>query len=106
MSVTPVNSTLTVTTAGTRVQVTATTSFKPSFVYFESVAGTIYLGLSNVSSTNYIAKLTAGQGFSLSTDVGGNYRAGGQGIQLSSLYIDSAGNGDKCQLTYMYAIGG
>lgn len=102
MAVTPVQSTKTVATAGTAVQLSTNVKLFPASVYLESVAGTIYVGLSNVSSTNYIAKLTAGQGITISAaGVGVHYRSGSQGIQLSSLYIDAASNGDKCQVTYM-----
>jgi hypothetical protein len=109
MAITPVNSTLTVTTAGTEVQCTATTSIKPTSVYFEALGtntGYIYIGLSTVSSTVYMARLAAGEGFSLGTGAGANFRSGGQGIQLSALYVDSSVNGEKVQMTYMYEQGG
>lgn len=104
MAITPVNAALTVTTAGTRVQVTATTTIKPSSVYFEALGsntGFIYIGLATVSSTVYIARLSAGQGFSLNSDAGSGH-LGASGIQLSALYADSSVNGEKVQVTYMY----
>jgi hypothetical protein len=110
MAITPVHSTLTVTTAGTEVQVTTDTDIRPTSVYFEALGsntGYIYVGLSTVSSTVYIARLSAGEGFTLQSDgAGGNFRAGGQGLQLSSLWVDSSVNGEKVQMTYMYSIGG
>lgn len=110
MAVTPSNSSLTNTTAGTRTQVVSDTDIKPSSVYFEALAsntGYIYVGISTVSSTVYIARLSAGQGFSLSADgAGGLYKAGGQGIQLSGLYVDSSVSGEKVLVTYMYPTGG
>lgn len=110
MAITPVHATKTVTTAGTRIQLESDTDVKPSSVYLEAAAantGFIYIGLVTVTSTVYIARLSAGQAFSLSSDdAGGNYRAGTQGIQLSSLYADSSVNGEKVQLTYLYPTGG
>lgn len=108
--ITPVHATLTVTTAGTRVPVTATTTLAPSSVYFEAAganSGYIYIGLVTVTATIYIARLSAGQGFSLSADGNGlGYRAGGNGIQLSALYVDSSVSAEKVQVTYMYPTGG
>lgn len=114
MAVTPVNATVTVTTAGTRVQVNSSTAIKPASIYFEALGsntGYIYIGLSDVSSTKYIAKLgvtsSVGQGFSLTAaGAGGLYKGGGQGIQLSDLYVDSSVNGEKVQVTYLYSQGG
>lgn len=110
-AVTPVHATKTVTTAGTEIQATATTTILPSSVYFEADSantGYIYIGLSTVSSTVYIARLSAGQSFAITADgVGsGNLRVGGQGIQLSAIYIDSSVSGEKVQMTYMYPTGG
>lgn len=109
MAVTPVNSTLTVTTAGTRVQCTLDTSIKPTSIYFEALGtntGYIYVGLVTVSSTVYIARLSAGAGFPLKSDSSGNARIGGVDIQLSNLYVDSSVNGEKVQMTYLYRVGG
>jgi hypothetical protein len=110
MAITPVNASLTNTTAGTRTQVVSDTDIKPTSVYFEALAsntGFIYVGLSTVSSTVYIVRLSAGQGFSLQADgIGGRGRLGGIGIQLSNLYIDSSVSGEKVLVTYQYPIGG
>ena len=106
-AVIPVNAALTVTTAGTRVQATATTTIVPSSVYFEALGtntGYIYVGVVTVSATVYITRLSAGQGFYINAD-GANGRIGLTGIQLSSLYVDSSVNGEKVQMTYQYPIG-
>jgi hypothetical protein len=108
MAVTPVHTTLTVTTAGTRVQATTDADYKPSSIYFEALGtntGFIYIGLVTVSSTVYIARLAAGASFSFSSDDEGSSRSGGSGIQLSSLYVDSSVNGEKIQMTYQYRQG-
>lgn len=109
MAITPTNSTLTVTTAGTATQCTADTDIKPSSVYFEALGtntGDIYIGLSGVSSTAHIVKLDAGEGFELKSDgLGGHGRIGDIGLQLSDLYVDASVSGEKVQMTYMYPIG-
>lgn len=110
MAVTPVNASKTVTTAGTRVQVNSTAGILPTSIYFEALGsntGYIYVGLSDVASTLYIARLSAGQGFSLGAEIGSlGYRAGGQGLKLSDYWVDSSVNGEKVLVTYMYSTGG
>lgn len=111
MAITPVHATVTVTTAGTRVQLSSDVDYKPASVYIEAAGantGYIYVGLVTVSSTVYISRIAAGEGLTLEVPGAGgpNYRPGGQGLQLSSLYIDSSVNGDKAQFTYLYAQGG
>ena len=100
-------STVTVATAGTRTQITSSSTYAV-WAYFESVAGTIYLGDSGVSSTNYMCKLAAGVGreinltaLNMRTSVSGT----GAALQLNTLYADSAGNGDKLQVTYLERLG-
>ena len=110
MAVTPVNSTVTVTTAGTAAQCVSDTDYKPSSIYFEALGtntGYIYIGLSGVSSTAYITRLTAGQGFTVKADgLGGHGRVGSAGLQLSAFYADASVSGEKVQVTYMYQTGG
>lgn len=113
MAVTPVLLTKTVTTAGTQIQVTTSTTIKPVAVYFEADSantGYIYVGDSAVSSSAYFAKLgvtsSVGQGFSISVPGGLGYKAGGQGIQLSDIWVDSSVSGEKVHVTYIYATGG
>lgn len=110
MAVTPVNATTTVTTAGTRTQPITDTDYKPSSIYFEALGtntGYIYVGLSNVSSTAYIARLSAGQGFAVEADgLQGNGRLGGSGLQASAFWVDASVSGEKVQVTYMYNTGG
>lgn len=105
MSITPVNSSLTVTTAGTRVQVTTDITIKPSTIYFEALGtntGFIYIGGSSVSSTNYIARLSAGQAVAFSSDHIGSSAIPKSSIdyQLSGFYIDCSVSGEKVQATY------
>ena len=108
MAITPVLITKTVTTAGTQVQVTTNTAIKPISVYFEADSantGQIYIGLSDVSSTSYFARLTipsttSAPGWSISGTSG--HRIGGTGIQLSNFWVDSSVNGEKVHITYVY----
>lgn len=108
MGIAPVNASKTVTTAGTRVQFTTSNIYCTS-IYVEALSsntGNIYVGTSSVSSTVYIAKLAAGQGFSMTTD---NHSAGsssgGSEYNLSFLYFDSAVSGEKVLVTYQQRVG-
>lgn len=108
MALTPTHTTLTVTTAGTRVQCTADTGERPTAIYFEAAktnTGNIYIGLVTVSSTVYITCLPAGEGFTLSSPRVGNYRSGSAGIQLSDIYVDASVSGEKVQMSYLYSQG-
>jgi hypothetical protein len=102
---TPVNVTKTVTTAGTEIQV-STGAQKPASIYFEALGtntGYVYVGVAAVSSTAYIARLSAGQGFAIASDSGGN-RVGGD-LVLSDYWVDTSVNGEKVQVTYLYRTG-
>ncbi len=110
MSLTPAHATKTVTTAGTRVQINGTAGIYPTAIYFEAAkanTGNIFIGLVTVSSTVYISCLPAGQGFSITAPgAGGNFRSGGQGLDLSVYYADCSVSGEKVQVTYLYSTGG
>lgn len=105
MAIAPVNSTITVTTAGTRTQVISSTTLSVISFYFEALrtnTGVIYIGGSDVSATKYIAALGPGQGFGGSSDARG--RQGGE-LALSVYYADSSVSGEKVQLTYYQRTG-
>lgn len=109
MGVKPIQTTKTVTTAGTRVQVDSTAPYVTS-CYFEALktnTGVIYIGNSTVSATNYMAALSAGAGFSFSADAFGRVgsASGGSELAVGTLYIDSSVSGEKVQFTYMQRIG-
>lgn len=112
MAITPTLITVTVTTAGTRTQVTTDTDIKPKSVYFEALAsntGVIYIGGSTVSSTSYYARLpvpstSSSPSWSITGTEGG--RISGTGIQLSNFWVDSSVSGEKVQVTYIYEVGG
>ncbi len=110
MGITPINASVTVTTAGTRVQVNSATNILPTSIYFEANkanSGNIYIGLSDVASTKYIACLTAGSGFCITSDgIGGTGRLSGVGLKLNLFYADTSNSGDKVLVTYMFNQGG
>ena len=97
-------STVTVTTAGTRVRNTATSNYATA-VYVEALktnTGVIYVGGSSVGSASYATALAPGQGWGVSVDGKGrpSSTTGGSEIQLSSIYFDSSVSGEKVQVTY------
>lgn len=105
MAITPINSTKAVTTAGTRVALTANTAIKPASIYIEAKAantGYIYVGVDTVSSTQYITRLAAGEGLELASPDPSNR----MGIQVSSIYIDSSVNAEGVNFSYLYPTGG
>lgn len=105
MSVKPTIATVIATTAGTAVRVNAAVTSVTS-VYLETLAanvGTIYVGLSNVSSSLYMCALSASKGFNLSA--GGNFGGFGSEIDLSSLWVVGSNSGDKIQVTYLTRVG-
>lgn len=109
MGVKPNNSTLTVTTAGTRVRTTATATWVVA-IYFEAKdtnTGTIYIGDSAVSSSTYVAALTPGSGYGITVDTYGRFGSsqGGPELQLNAWYADSSVSGEKVQVTYIERVG-
>ena len=91
---------ITVATAGTRVQVSAS-SLNAYKVFVTCPTGVIYVGDSNVSSSRYTHKVTAAAANTVeitgyiqgAPDVGS--------VQLSSLYVDAGTNGDKAVVGYL-----
>lgn len=105
MGVKPIIAVKTVTTAGTRVQLSTTDLYVTS-VYFEGLrtnTGNIYIGDVLVSSTVYAAALAALQGFAMSVDV--PWPASQTPLNLKTMYIDSAINGEKVCMTYFERVG-
>lgn len=90
---------VTVTTAGTEVQLSSTT-IRASSVTIQALntnTGFIYVGDSNVASGRGI-ELDAGQAITISADLSG--RPGGDEIDLSDIYVDSSVNGEKVKVVY------
>lgn len=110
MGIKPNNVAKTVTTAGTRVAVSATDLYVTS-VYFEAKStntGVIFVGDSSVSSALYVTRLAAGAGFSLSAADGtgkASSSSGGGEINLKEVYLDSSVNGDICMVGYLQRVG-
>lgn len=89
---------VTVTTTGTRVQVSST-PILCSRVRFEADTGaTIYVGDATVSATKFSAKIIAGA--TTSWELFAETGAVGQMFDLSKFYIDAGANAAKCHVTY------
>ena len=108
MGIKPIIATLTNTTAGTRTQATASSTYATA-VYFEALGtnvGYVYVGDSTVSATKYMARLAAGQGINVNIDSLSKADLGDGGeLQLSTFYIDTSVSGEKCQFTYIQRVG-
>ena len=109
MGISPQVSTVTVTTAGTRAQASASSRYVVA-VYVEALktnSGVIYVGNSSVSSALYTAALSAGAGFGITADSHGRVSTTSVGpeIQLSSIWFDTSSSGDKVQVTYFERVG-
>lgn len=99
---TPVNTTKTVTTAATRVQV-STSHILVTSVYFEALktnTGVIYVGLSDVSGTVHMSALSAGEGMNISVDQVAKHTSQTM-LDLYSFWVDSSVSGEKVQVSYL-----
>ena len=110
MGLKPHISTITVATAGTKVQVNASSTYITS-AYFEAQAGntgSIYLGDSGVSSSSFITALSPGQGFAWTVDIHTGMHPStsttGPELQLNTIYVDASTSGNKVQVTYQTRI--
>lgn len=92
---------VTVTTAGTRVQISSTdTAVTTVLIQADpSNTGRIYVGDSNVASNRAAAVLEADASFSITADASG--RSGWEEYILSDFYLDSSANGDKAYISYV-----
>ncbi len=88
-------SAVTVTTAGTRVVLSATTLWCNSIIVQADTANTgyVYIGDSSVASTNGIA-LAAGESYSITISVNGR----NDEIDLGLLYADTSVNSNKVRV--------
>lgn len=105
MGVKPIIATKTVTNAGTATQVSTSNLYVTS-VYFEALGtntGYIYVGLSDVTSTLYMTRLAAGEGFTIDTDSFGHTDK--TELNLTNLYVNSSVNNEKVQVSYMQRMG-
>lgn len=93
---------VTVSTAGTRVQLTstATRAYAISIQAHPSNTGTIYVGDSTVASSACMAALSAGMSF----DIEGTHRKDATDEFIASdYYVDASVNGDKVVWSYQGA---
>lgn len=91
---------VTVTTAGTRVQIDTSALPITTLVISAPSAntGNIFVGDVAVAAGRGI-ELAKGTSFSVSADMSG--RSGGEELVLSDFYIDAATNGDKANVSYI-----
>lgn len=97
----------TVASAGTRVQLSANALYAQA-IYLESIdsnTGSLYVGNSTVSATNYMKKLAAGGGFSLNAAPGAFIGPDGGMLELSQLWVDSSTASQVLLVTYILHIG-
>lgn len=88
---------ITVAAAGTRQQI-PTVSGSVVGLVLQAHTGTIYVGGSTVSSTDYGLKLVAANNAQVVIDLGG------QPIDLNSIYIDAGTNADKLAVLYFVKV--
>ncbi len=90
---------VTVTTAGTRVPVSATATPIQSIIFqaHNTATGRMYIGDSSVSATQGVY-ITAGQTLTISAEAARN---GGGELILSDFYVDSSVNGEKVKVSYI-----
>lgn len=103
MGITPVTLNINVDSAGTAEQISSDTSILPSSILFvapRANTGNIYIGLSDVDSSDFIYELAPGDSAQISADGHGKGRA--SGLQLSNFYVDAATTNDDCNVTYMF----
>lgn len=98
---------ITVTTAGTRVQVSASKNSCVQ-VRFEAPAGNtgagIYIGDSSVSATRYMAYIPKGTGITFSM-LNHGASPNSNEYDLTKFYVDGAANGDKLNVGYFERLG-
>lgn len=107
MAITPVIINMNIDVAGTQEQVTTNTNIRPSTIIFSAPkanTGDIYIGISDVSSTDFIYELQPGESCTLSIDASMG-RMGSTGFQLSDFWVDAATAGDDCNVTYWQLVG-
>lgn len=90
---------VTVTTAGTRVQLSAVATRVTSVTIqaLPANTGVIYVGDDSVDSTHTVAILAASQSTVISGDLDG---FGTQELLLSDIYLDSSVSGEKIAFSY------
>lgn len=91
---------ITVSTAGTRVALSASTLYAAG-VYIEALktnSGTIYMGDSTVASNNYSSALAAGEGIGIE---GPKFRGQEEELNLADFYIDASANSQSVMVSYL-----
>lgn len=89
-----------VASAGTRVQVSATSTPVSTIIFAAPAANTgkIYIGDSDVSATRYAFEVSPGAAAAISADYAGG---SGEEFILSDFYVDAATSGDDLNVSYV-----
>lgn len=108
MALKPVTIAATVTTAGTRTQV-STSAIPIAWVRFHakhSNTGDVYIGDNTVSNAKYIAHVhvTENPGIEIEGNDGG-FRSTANQFSLSDFYLDAENNGAVCMVSYLPRVG-
>ena len=108
MGIAPITAQVTIATAGTRIALsTQITAAYVSSLYLEGLntnSGSVFVGNSTVSLTNYVACLPAGVGFSMnamptSLEAG----VGGGLVTIANIYFDATANAQVVMVSFMNA---
>lgn len=106
MALKPIYAAITVTTAGTRAQVSTTDKYASCVRFEADGTSTLYVGDSTVSATAYSAKIVGGSAvnaWQLNAD--GQSSVNETMINLKYFYVDAGANGAKVHVTYFDRVG-
>jgi len=95
----PTSASKSVTTAGTRVQLSTDSSIRSGYIVIQALStnsGKIFLGGTTVSSSNGLT-LSASASVTLNAEA---IKGGARIYRLSDFYIDSSVNGEGVNITY------
>ena len=99
----------TVASAGTRVQVTASSTpvYAQAVIFeaHEANLGSIYLGNSSVSTTSYVKALTARNSFSITARQDARLGSDGGMLDLTKFYVDAGTAAQVVCISYVMHIG-
>lgn len=107
MGIGPTTFNITVASAGTRVQLTAASTYAQAvfFEAHEANAGSIYIGGSAVSTTSYVKALTARQGFSVNARDNAMPGPDGGMVDLKKWYVDAGTAAQVVCVSYILHVG-
>ncbi len=111
MGVRPFVQAVTVSTAGSRVQVQSSSAYCTQIIFEAKLANganNVFVGDVSVSSSKYMTAMTGGERIVLSlgaSPVRPSDSNGGPEMQLNSFYLDAQTAGAVCMITYFQRVG-